>query len=194
MTAGYCFPYRPTTYRYAAPMLAPSFRRDQQSTVPTSYDADRHEVRAVIATESPVREVYGLSVLKIQRDAVDLDLLDHGLPLLNSHDSRHVLGGVIDVWIENRKLYATLLFDQTPAGRYAEAMVARGELRHVSCWATVKRWVDEDGDNVPSGKLLNPHFSTWSRDGGPQTFTARRWLLGEISLTTMPADKAAVIL
>lgn len=193
MTAGY-FPYRPTRMN-AAPMLAPSRYDDQRPTVPTTYDAARHEVCCIVATQSPVRRQFGLEVLRISDSAVDLGLLDDGrLPLLDAHDSRHVLGGVRDVWVNNRKFYGTLRFDRTPAGRMAEAAVARGELRHTSCWCSVKCWTDSDGDLVPSSKLLNPHFSTWSRDGGPQTFTATHWVLHEISLTTVPADPLAVIL
>jgi phage head maturation protease len=193
MTAGYFFPYRRAPYRTnaAAPMIAP--RHDQKSTVPRSYDASAHTCDVIAASESPVRERFGLTRLRISPGSLDLSL-DDDVPVLNSHDSRHRLGAVLDLRIADQKLYATLLFDQTPAGREAEAMVARGELTGVSCWASVRRWTDEDGDSVPSAKLLNPHFDTWGRDGGPATFTATRWRLGEVSLTTCPRDTAAVIL
>jgi hypothetical protein len=195
MTAGYFFPYRRIPlYRNAAPMIHRASSR-QRSTVPTTYDADRHEVDCIITSGKPTRCRFGLDVFRITDSAVDLRLLDEGrLPLLDSHDSRHVLGRVIDVWIENKKLYGTLRFDETPAGRRAEAMVARGELSGISCHASVQRWTDEDGDVVSNNKLNTPHFSTWGRDGGPQTFTATRWVLNEVSLTACPRDHSAMVL
>jgi hypothetical protein len=195
MTAGYFFPYRKIPlYRNAAPTIhqAPS---QQRSTGPTTYDADRHEVDCIISTCSPLHCRFGRQVLWVSRDAVDWSLLDEGrLPLLDEHDSRHVLGRVVDVWIENKNLCGTLRFDETPEGRRAEAMVARGELSGISCHAAAKQWIDEDGDNVSNTKLLNPHFDTWGRDGGPQTFTATRWVLNEVSLTACPRDRSAMVL
>src|SRR5260370_40295860 len=125
MTAGYFFPYRRTPYRNAAPMLPAPSRYDERSpvgTVPTTYNAARHEVDCIAATQNPVRRHFGMEVLTIRRDAVDLGLLDRGrLPLLDSHDKDRVLGRVIDVWVQARQLYATLRFDPTVAGREAEA-------------------------------------------------------------------------
>jgi phage head maturation protease len=197
MTPGYCFPYRRTSY--AAPMPAPSYRYDDQQrhigTVPTTYDASSHTVDCIAATQSSTRCRFGLAVLKMRRDAVDLGLLDRGqLPLLDSHHHDRVLGIVTNAWLENRQLHATLRFDRTPAGYWAEAMVATGAISSVSAGLTASRWTDEDGDEVTNDKLNNPHFSTWGHGGDPQVFTAQRWALTEVSLTTMPVDMGAVIL
>ena len=191
MTAGFLFPYKPIPYRPTAPIggyQVPS-RYDPPSRgggTPATYDSRRHTVDCIIATGSPLRCRFGLEAMRISDRAVDLSLLDEGrLPLLDSHDSRRVLGRVVDCWIENRQLRGTLRFNKTPAGLYAEALVARGELTGVSCHATATRWTDEDGDPVSNNKLNNPHFTTWG-DGNLKGFTARRWMLNEVSLTSCP--------
>jgi hypothetical protein len=198
MSEGFFFPYRPIKPRFA-PMVAPS-RYEQPNSpltanLPTTYNSSRHTVDCIIATGSPLRCRFGLEVLRISDRAVDLSLLDEGrLPLLDSHDSRRVLGRVVDCWIENRQLCGTLRFDRTPFGIHAERMVARGELTGISCHSAATRWTDAAGDKISTAILLNPSFSTWSRDDGPQTFTARRWRLNEVSLTSCPKDSLAVIL
>jgi phage head maturation protease len=192
------FPYRRTKYRNDAPILAP-FRYDDQQrpvgTAPTTYDATRHEVDCIVATQSPVRETFGVVVLTIRRDAVDLDLLHHGrLPLLHSHDPDRVLGSVIDAWLHTGQLYATLRFDKTAIGREAEAAVALGKLRNVSCKASVdaERWTAKD--EAGEIKILNPDITAWGGDSSNRVFIAQRWRLTEISLTTCPVDMACVIL
>jgi hypothetical protein len=83
-----------------------------------------------------------------------------------------------------------LHFDKT--GRAAEDAVARGELFQISCRAKVERWTakDEDGEI----RIMNPDFPSWGGDSSHRVFTAQRWTLAEVSLTTMPVDMAAVIL
>jgi Caudovirus prohead serine protease len=197
MTAGYFFPYRPITQRLAPMIANPSWHAPptRGSGLPTTYDADRREVDCIVATQSPTHCRFGMEVLRISESAVDLSLLDEGrLPLLDAHDSRRVLGRVTDCWIDNRKLYATLRFAKTPTGLYAAAMVERGELVGISLHASVQRWRDQDGNRTSNNTLNNPHFDTWRCDGGPQTFTATRWTLHEVSLTPCPRDHEAMVL
>jgi phage head maturation protease len=163
------------------------------SVTPQTYDADRHEVSAIIATESPIQRVFGSEVLKIRRDAVDLDLLDRGqLPLLDAHHPDRMLGRVVDVRFQNRQLRARLRFDNTPRGREAETKVVHGRLFLVSCRAAVQRWTCTDEDN--DVRVWNTNFSSWGGDASNRTFTAARWRLIEVSLTTEPSDMDAVIL
>jgi hypothetical protein len=174
-------------------MVAPGYQ--VQRRVPATYDPASRTVDCIAATENPHHCQFGLSVFRIRRKAVDLDLIDCAHPpLLDAHDHDRVLGSVIDAWIDDRQLYATLRFDKTPAAIRAEVMVRDGEITSVSVGATIKRWIDEDGEDILDTSHLNPHFNTWGRDDGPQTFTATRWVLNEISLATHPADKMAVIL
>jgi phage head maturation protease len=133
--------------------------------------------------------------LAISRNAMDLTSLKRGgIPLLVRHDFARMVGSVRDVWIEHRKVYATLRFARTDSGREAETMVARGEIAGVSIGFAASEWSGEDaetGDEVEIGE-----FSDWSYRGGAWStvFVAQRWKLNEISLTTNPRDPAARVL
>jgi phage head maturation protease len=181
--------------------IAPSPKLDQlgvqpfgSRTVPDTYDADAHTVDAIVATQTPIQRHYGIEELAIRRDTVDLSMLDRGrILLLDSHDPERILGSVVGAWFENQKLYATLRFDQNRRGRAAEEMVARGELWNVSCATTVTRWsaMDADGNAI---RIANTDFGSWAGDREGRLFTAERWALAEVSLTSMPVDTGAVIL
>jgi hypothetical protein len=158
-----------------------------------TYDADEHTVDCVAATQTAVRRHFGMEVLTIRRDCVDLSLLDRGrIPLLDSHDLDRPLGQVVDCWFANRLLYATLRFSQNKIGRAAEAMVARGELFHVSVGTTVQSWRAEDEEGEI--RITNTNFKNWSGNREMRTFTALRWTLSEISLTTCAVDKECGVL
>jgi phage head maturation protease len=195
---GFFFPYKPSPYRNtSAPMVAaPSWHAPEPvSTLPTSYNSKRRTVDVIAATSNPHRSQHGLTVFQMNRKAADLDLVDCGLiPVLDSHDHGKVLGKVVDAWIDYRQLYATLRFSKDPAGLFAADMVRRGEITGVSVGVSIRRWRDEAGNPVTNDLINDPRFSTWGRAGGPSTFTAVRWALVEISLTSCPADKEAVIL
>jgi HK97 family phage prohead protease len=157
--------------------------------VPSTYDAESHEVDAII-TSGRVQRSFGTAVFRIGWNAVDTSLLDQGrIPLLDSHNHDCVVGRVTHVWFEDQQLHGTLHFDRTPEGRHAESLVARGEITGVSAGLTVKRWTAKDKD----GEMLNPEFTSWG-EGDGNVFTATRWRLDEVSLTTMPGDPLAVIL
>jgi phage head maturation protease len=177
-------------------------------TGPASYDPDRRTVDCVITTGACHRRSFGYEVtfaierraapitkLATSKDSVDLTKLKRGgIPLLVNHDVANVVGKVIDVWVKGRKVYATLRFARTDAGREAEAKVSRGELPAVSVGFMAQEWRGEDaetGDEVEIGE-----FRDWSYWGGAGStvFVAQRWQLVEVSLTTIPRDSAALIL
>jgi hypothetical protein len=197
MTAGFFFPYRPIPIRNP-PIIAPvPYRYDPPShgDAPVTYDSKRRTVDCIAATENPHRSRFGLTVFRISEKAADLDLIDSGLvPVLDHHDHTKVLGRVVGAWFEDRQLHATLRFGKDPAGLYAADMVRCGEITAVSVGVSIRRWRDEAGNPVTHDLLDDPRFTTWGRDDGPSTFTATRWTLNEISLTTVPANKEAIIL
>jgi phage head maturation protease len=151
---------------------------------------DQHTVEAVISMGSPVERPYGVEVLHISPDAVDLNRLhDGGIPFLDHHSQAgidQVLGRVTDAWIERGRLMGRIKFAQTAQGRKAEGMVARGELVGVSAGYRVNEWLitDEDGD------VVDEHDIRWD---DKLTFTATRWQLFEASLVGVPADAASSI-
>ena len=103
---------------------------------PSTYDKDSHSCDCIIATQTPVARFYGNEVLRIDSKSVDLSrVVSGGCPLLDSHSQGSidaVLGRFDSAWIKGGQLYGKIIFAQTPAGRQAEGMVARGELKGIS--------------------------------------------------------------
>lgn len=166
-----------------------STRLTSNGNLPASYDADTRTVEVVISTGSPVKRDYGIEVLKISKDAVDLSRLSAGgIPVLDSHSQTSVLtslGRVQDAWIRDGQLLGRLAFHDTELGRQAEAMVARGELSSISAGYQVRAWEVRDGD----GNVIDPdELRVWADD---YEFTAVDWALLECSLVSVPADSAA---
>jgi phage head maturation protease len=152
------------------------------SGTPSSYNASEHSALCVISAGAAVRRVYGTEVLEITRKAIDLSRIP--CPLLDSHNQQtidNVLGVIETAWIAGGKLHGKIRFAQTPRGRLAEGMVARGELTGISAGYRVDTWsvTDADGDIVDEGR------AGWDDD---LTFTATRWQLYEGSLVGIPAD------
>jgi hypothetical protein len=163
MTAGFFFPYRriapSRTFEKRFDTPSRTFLETRASTtVPTSYDADRHEVTCVISSGAPVRRFFGTEVLKISKSAIDLSRLDGGkIPLLDSHKPAPVLdalGVVTDAWIINKRLFGTLRFNQTKQGRAAEGMIKRGELFGVSVGISVQEWLRSMATATKSIRLI----------------------------------------
>jgi HK97 family phage prohead protease len=155
-----------------------------------SYDAKQHSVEAIISMGSPVERPYGTEVLRISPEAVDLSRLrEGGIPLLDHHQQTGInamLGRLTDAWFERSALIGRFKFNQTPEGKQAEGMVARGEVTGVSAGYRVDQWIvtDDDGDTVDEKTVR------WDDE---LTFTATRWQLLEASLVGVPADGEALV-
>jgi hypothetical protein len=195
MTAGFLFPYRPIAPRSALRFDPPSRTtplEKRSTTVPISYDADKHEVTCVISSGAPVRRFFGTEILEISESAIDLSRVKRGkVPLLDSHKVVPVLdalGVIVDAWITDKRLFGTVRFNQTKQGKAAEGMIRRGELFGISAGMTVQEWVavDEDGDEVDDAY---PNAEVYGDDD--VVYTATRWTLLEASLTVCPCDPAA---
>jgi hypothetical protein len=158
---------------------------------PGSYDAAERTVKATLSVGAPVKRPYGTEVLKISRDAINLDrLVSCGVPLIDSHNIFGVLNGVLGrldrAWFERGQLVGSISFDDSDVGRQAEGLVARGVVRGVSIGYRVDEWevTDEDGNKVDPEKermLFGENY----------TFTAKRWELLEVSMVSVPADAGA---
>src|SRR6185437_7275956 len=158
------------------------------TSAPLSYSAADHTAECIISAGAAVNRIYGTEVLEISRAAVDLSRLP--VPLLDSHSQQsidNILGRIESAWIAGGKLNGKLRFAQTPRGKMAEGMVARGELSGISAGYRVTEWSVQDAD----GNELDPDRIGWSDDG--LTFTATRWQLYEASLVGVPADSASAI-
>jgi Caudovirus prohead serine protease len=159
-------------------------------TSPSSYNADTRTVDCVISAGAAVKRFYGVEVLRIDEQSVDLDRVRRGVaPLLDSHQSGGIassLGRISDAWIQGGRLMGRLSFNATEAGRGAEGMVARGEISGVSAGYQVREWEISDED----GRVVDPDRASYEDD---LTFTATRWSLLECSLVSVPADSLASV-
>ena len=154
---------------------------------PESYSAAEHSCLAIISTGAPVKRVYGVETLEISDRAVNLSRVP--VSLLDSHNQTsidNVLGRVESAWIAGGKLHGRIIFAQTPRGKMAEAMVARGEISSLSAGYSIEKWEARDAD----GNKVDPDRAGW---GDNLTFTATRWTLAECSLVGVPADALAMI-
>lgn len=145
---------------------------------PNTYDSTSRSVEAILSVGSAVRRWGFVEELEISTTAIDLTRVERGLvPLLNAHDRwaiGSVLGAVSNVRIENGQLLGRLNFADTEAGREAEGMVSRGELRGISVGYAVTQWRLSAVDDL--------NVETW---------LATSWELQEVSLVPVPADPAA---
>lgn len=150
---------------------------------PGSYSAESRTVELVLSIGAAVTRYGFVEELEISEAAVDLGRVTRGLvPLLNAHNRFEigaVLGQIGNARFETvdgvAALVATARFADTDAGRAAEGMVSRGELRGVSIGYDPKRW------EVVS---IDPETEV-------RTWRATSWELLEASLVPVPADPAA---
>ena len=153
-----------------------------------SYDAKARTVEAVLSVGAEVKREYGTEVLSISAGAVNLERLTTcGIPLIDSHNIfgiGSVFGRVVRVWFNRGSLMGLLAFDDSDVGRQAEGLVSRGTVRGVSIGYKVDEWevTDDEGDVVDPSRL---------RFDGEYCFTATRYELLEVSLTSVPADSGA---
>lgn len=156
-------------------------RRASVSFEPHSFNAETRTVVAVISTGAPVLryDYQGAfdEALTISTDAVDMSRAI-GAPVLDNHDrssAQSVIGVVEKVWIEGKRLLATLKFSGRPSVSDALTDIADGVLRNVSVGYTVEKFEEAKGK------------------GGQRIKTATRWTLREVSIVPIGADPGASI-
>lgn len=150
---------------------------------PATYDASARTVELVLSVGAPVSRCGFVEELEITAAAIDLGRVGRGVvPLLNTHSRwsiGDILGTVVSARVESvdgvPALVATARFADTPAGREAEGMVQRGELRGVSIGYDVKVWT----------------VVQIEEETGIHTWRATAWELLEASLVPVPADPSA---
>ncbi|MDP3405053.1 MAG: HK97 family phage prohead protease [Brevundimonas sp.] len=150
---------------------------------PATYDAGARTVELVLSVGSAVARGGFVEELEISAEAIDLTRVQRGVvPLLNTHSRwsiGDILGTVTSARLESVEgvpaLVATARFADTPAGREAEGMVQRGELRGVSIGYDVRVWT----------------VVQIEEETGIHTWRATAWELLEASLVPVPADASA---
>lgn len=163
---------------------------DKMLGAPRSYDPKAHTFEAVISVGAPVTRAYGVEVLRISRDAVDLSRLhEGGIPLLDHHSQAGIdqmLGRLVDAWFDGGALVGKFKLNQTEQGRKAEGMISRNEVTALSAGYRVDEWSVTDAD----GDVVDERNVSWDDN---LIFTATKWQLFEASLVGVPADAASMI-
>jgi HK97 family phage prohead protease len=143
---------------------------------PKSYDATTRTVEAIVATDNPIKRFGVAEVLLMSTAAADLSRAAGGrMAFLMNHDPDRPIGTVETVAIRGGQLVATLRFADTAEGRKAEGQVARNELTQFSIGYRVHSWSSPNKGDVA------------------ETWRAAGWELLEVSLVSIPADKAAIV-
>lgn len=144
--------------------LTGTFQRDAVSV-------DARTVQIAFASETPYERWFGMEVLDCSTDAVRLDRLMNGAPLLFNHNPDELIGVVESVSIgQDRVCRATVRFGKTEDADEAFALVQDGILRNVSV-----------------GYCIHAYRLEGEADG-VETYRVTDWEPMEISMVSVPAD------
>lgn len=160
----------------------------QATITPSTYDAEKHTVEVVFATETTKvkrydwrANTYFIEVLSLDPKHINLERMNAGAPVLDSHFAYgigNILGKVERANVENKKGIALLRFDQnSETAKLAEAQVRDGILTRVSCGYSVEKYQKE----MPKTENELP------------VYRAIAWEPAEISFVTIPADVNASV-
>jgi hypothetical protein len=152
-----------------------------------SFNEEKRTVDVVFSTGAGVERMDWftgkryIEQLEISREAIQLDRLNSGAPLLDSHSSwsvRDQLGAVVpgSARIENGKATATIKFSARDAVAPIVRDVKDGIVTAVSVGYRVSRYEE-----------------TSAKDQELPIRTAKRWTPYEVSLVSMPADVGAKV-
>lgn len=139
-------------------------------------ETDPRRLVLSFSSEEPYRRWYGLEILDHADAAVNLERLNTVGVLLFNHEIDAVLGRVERAWIENRRGYAEVVFDDDDEAERIYQKVINGTLKTTSVRYTV-----DSTEDVSAGSK--------SADGfvGPCTIV-RSWTPLEVSIVSVPAD------
>ena len=137
-------------------------------------EGDDRRVVFPFASEMPIERYFGMEVLNMDEDSMDLSRLNDGAPLLFQHDSDKIVGVVERAYIKNKRGYAEVKMANNELGREMQELIKDGILR-----------------NVSFGYRINAMETDNSTD--PITYRATSYQPFEISLVTVPADQSVGI-
>jgi HK97 family phage major capsid protein/HK97 family phage prohead protease len=137
-------------------------------------EGDDRRVMFSFASETPIERYFGMEVLNMDEDSMDLSRLNDGAPLLFQHDSDKIVGVVERAYIKNKRGYAEVKMANNELGREMQELIKDGILR-----------------NVSFGYRINAMETDNSTD--PITYRATSYQPFEISLVTVPADQSVGI-
>jgi hypothetical protein len=152
--------------------------------IPSSVDAETRSVEVTWTTGAPVlrRNLGGGSYFEELSlgDAVNMERLNSGAPLLNSHkaaDLSDIVGVVERAWTDEKEGRAVVRFSDRAEVEPIWRDVQNGIIRSISVGYSV-----EEFERIDS-----------KREGDPHTLRAISWTPHELSLVPIPADMASQI-
>ena len=151
--------------------------------VPSSVDAETRSVEVTWTTGAPVlrRNLGGSYFEELSLgDAVNMERLNSGAPLLNSHkaaDLSDIVGVVERAWTDEKEGRAVVRFSDRAEVEPIWRDVQNGIIRSISVGYSVEEFTRIDS----------------KREGDPHTLRATSWTPHELSLVPIPADHSAQI-
>ena len=121
------------------------------------------------ASEEPVNRVYGMEVLSMTSEAMDMSRLNDGAPLLFNHDPDRIIGVVQRAYIKDKRAYAKVKLANNELGREMQDLIRDGIVRNVSFGYRIND-MEED------------------RSTTPVTYRATSFQPYEVSMVSIPAD------
>ena len=151
--------------------------------IPSSVDTEARSVEVTWTTGAPVlrRNVGGSYYEELSLgDAVNMERLNNGAPLLNSHkasDLSDIVGVVERAWTDEKEGRAVVRFSDRSEVEPIWRDVQNGIIRNISVGYAVEEYERIDA----------------KREGEPHTLRATSWTPMELSLVPVPADASASI-
>jgi|TARA_R110002110_G_scaffold96331_2_gene248254 HK97 family phage major capsid protein/HK97 family phage prohead protease len=148
-----------------------SFKRAESTEF---LEAEDRTLEFPFASEQPVERYFGMEVLSMSEEAMDLSRLNDGAPLLYQHDADKIVGVVERAYIKDKRGYAKVKLANNELGREMQDLVKDGIIRNVSFGYRINE-MEEDKSTKPA------------------TYRATAYQPFEISLVTVPADQTVGI-
>lgn len=131
---------------------------------------DDRRVKMAISSEMGVDRGWGEEVLDHSAEAIDLSFLNSGrAPLLLDHDPTKQIGVIESVYLDDRKLRATV--------RFGKSAMASEVYQDVA---------DNIRGNVSIGYVVNKMV----KDEGSRIYRVKSWTPLEVSVVSIPADQS----
>jgi HK97 family phage prohead protease len=144
---------------------------------PATYDAAARTVEIIISTGVRRSTWFGFEELEISPEACDISRVALGQVRAIDHHNQYqidaIVGSVTEARFEGSNLVGKIAFADTEFGRKVEGMVARGELKGISCGYTIQT------------------FERVGVEDERAVWRATRWTLMEVSFVSVPADASA---
>lgn len=143
----------------------------------SKFDEATRTLTLSFASESPCMIWGDKEILIISEDAMDTSRFTQGvMPVLFNHNRDAVIASINKIWIENKKAYAEIVFDDDEDSLKIMRKVQSGSCRGVSVGYKPKTYEIVSRDAISTDGFVGP------------CYIARKWEVLEFSIVSVPAD------